>query len=236
MALIGITTGLITPRDGQPAVSLKAAYTQAVLDAGGAPVVLAPPLAGDSLDYALSRLDGLVITGGPDVDPARYGQQPNGTLMEHVSSARDDLELAAARYAIERGLPLLAICRGMQVLNVAMGGTLIQDIPSQVTQALSHAVPESREEPVHVVAVSEGSCLASVVSASALRVNSRHHQSVDALGTGLVATAWAPDGVIEAAEIPGQPVLAVQWHPEDMTLTDPAAAALFRWLRTSATK
>jgi gamma-glutamyl-gamma-aminobutyrate hydrolase PuuD len=166
----------------------------------------------------IDRLDGLVLTGGGDVDPVLYGEDRHDTV-EDAEPGRDEFEIDLAKRAVAANLPLLAICRGAQVLNVAEGGTLVQDIPSAVGSSLAHAVAEHGV--AHDVAVAKGSRLyealgAAVDGSAACRVNSRHHQSVGRLGTGLTATATSPDGVIEAIEAPDCTFcVGVQWHPEN---------------------
>ncbi|MBE0607929.1 MAG: gamma-glutamyl-gamma-aminobutyrate hydrolase family protein, partial [Dehalococcoidia bacterium] len=144
------------------------------------------------------------------------GQAAHETIIG-VSEARDTLEFAAIEAAERLGMPVLAICRGMQVLNVALGGSLVQDIPSMVEGALAHSVQEPRHGQAHGVEVESGSRLAGIVGGTRVEVNSRHHQAIDRLGEGLVVTGKAPDGIIETVEAPGQRfVVGVQWHPEDM--------------------
>lgn len=172
---------------------------------------------------ALEGVDALVLTGGGDVDPGHYGEDPHHTHSP-AEPGRDRFEIALARVALERGLPLLAICRGVQVLNVAAGGSLVQDIASEVPGAVDHDVATTPSAIAHEVWVSAGSTLASLMAdrleGDALLVNSRHHQAVKALAPGFVATATAPDGVVEAIEHPGLPFcLGVQWHPENFWRT-----------------
>jgi putative glutamine amidotransferase len=150
------------------------------------------------------------------VAPGRYGQAAHETIIG-VSEARDDLELSALGVADGMEMPVLAICRGMQMLNVALGGTLVQDIPSMVEGAVAHSVPEPRQGPAHGVEVETGSRLARIAGSTRFQVNSRHHQAIDRPGAGLVVTARAPDGIVEAFETTGPRfVVGVQWHPEDM--------------------
>jgi putative glutamine amidotransferase len=196
-------------------------YVEAVIGAGGVPVVL-PPVPG--VQAALDRLDGLIIIGGPDVEPGRYGQRP-GPLTTVVRPERDAAELALLRAALDADLPLLGICRGMQLLNVALGGTLIQHIPDVVGHDGHSPTPDAMGE--HKVSVAPTSRLAAILSGQAaaggaLCVPTHHHQAVDKLGDGLVASAWAEDGLIEAIEpddAAGEGgrhkfVIGVQWHPE----------------------
>ena len=197
---------------GRERVALNSSYVRALIGAGLTPLVV-PPLidpgrAGDALDGTA----GLVLTGGEDVHPSSYGERPHPKL-EETDQARDAVELALYRSARERGLPVLAICRGIQVVNVAMGGTLYQDLPSEHPSAVDHVDSKSR----HALRVEPGSRLHQAVGAPA-SVNSRHHQAVKQLADGLRAVAWAEDGIIEGAEPAngdGAWLLAVQWHPED---------------------
>jgi putative glutamine amidotransferase len=197
-------------------------YLESVRRAGGEPVEVV--VGGEAPEQILSRVDGLMLTGGGDVDPKLYGEKPHGTFQES-ETGRDAFEIALARTAIAKGIPLLAICRGMQVLNVAMGGTLIQDIPSQITGALQHSMPQPRAGSAHEVWVSKESKLSTLLKdhmedGETCHVNSRHHQSVKQVAKGFEITATSPDGVIEAMEKPDAPYcVAVQWHPENFWRT-----------------
>ncbi len=188
------------------------------LDAAHVDVVAVMP-EGDAA-RALHHVDGVVLAGGPDVDPARYGEalHPTASL---ASDVRDGFELEVARRCLRDGLPLLAICRGMQVLNVAAGGSLIQDLPSQVPVALPHSQTASLTTLAHAIEVVDGTHLAQAVSLGmSQQVNSRHHQALKAIGAGLVVTAHATDGIVEAVEAPHLPFcVGVQWHPENFWRT-----------------
>jgi putative glutamine amidotransferase len=172
----------------------------------------------------VDELDGLLLTGGGDVDPVLYGEDRHDSVQD-AEPGRDEFEVDLARRAVGADLPLLAICRGAQVLNVAAGGSLVQDIPTAVETTLPHSVQEPKNAVAHAVRVASGSRLeqalgAAVDSAHTCRVNSRHHQSVGRLGKGLVATATADDGVIEAIERTDSPFcVGVQWHPENFWRT-----------------
>jgi len=197
-------------------------YLESVRRAGGEPVEVA--VGSEAPEHLLARVDGLLLTGGGDVDPALYGEAAHATF-EAAETGRDEYEIALARAAVKQGIPFLAICRGMQVLNVAMGGTLVQDIPSQVPGALEHSVPQPRAQIAHEVWVSQGSTLATLLAdhmedGETCHVNSRHHQSVKEAAKGFEVTATSPDGVIEAMEKPGAAFcVAVQWHPENFWRT-----------------
>jgi putative glutamine amidotransferase len=185
-----------------------------VIRAGGLPVLLPPA---DGVAGVLPRLDGLVLSGGGDLDPALYGAE-RAAASGPANPARDSAELGLCRLALASGLPLLGICRGLQVINVALGGTLHQHLPDLVGND-SHS-PEEAGYGSHKVSVASGSQLAAVLGRTEAAVPTHHHQAIDRLGTGLVATAWTDDGVIEAVEFeqpdgnPDRFMMAVQWHPE----------------------
>lgn len=223
--LVGVTVGS-DPR-GQSHFSLRRDYLRAVETAGGLPVVLAPGAPEDAADL-LGRLQALVLSGGDDIDPALYGEMRHETVTQ-VAPERDTFELALCREALRVDLPTLAICRGQQVLNVAMGGTLVQDIPSTVSGAANHDPLGERWELAHEVRLLPGSRLRRVLGEDKVAVNSFHHQAVKDLGRGLRATAWAvDDGVVEGIEAEGSRfVLGVQWHPESFWDRPPGFRALF---------
>lgn len=198
-------------------------YEFALRAVGIQPVRIAP----DS-EPELDSLDGLVLTGGTDINPARYGQ-PRSPETEDPDDARDALELRALEAAFAARLPLLAICRGMQLFNVAHGGTLVQHLPSADLHSQNMPDAERGSHPsAHAVRVAHDTRLAAIVGEGELAVNSRHHQAVDLAGEGLVVSAVSTDGVIEALERPDQQfALAVQWHPEDRILVSEADRKLF---------
>ncbi|OGL11073.1 MAG: hypothetical protein A3I17_00415 [Candidatus Rokubacteria bacterium RIFCSPLOWO2_02_FULL_72_37] len=235
LPLVGVTTSVTVDRYPERAY-LNSAYVRAVELAGGAPVLLPPPLGADARDALWARLDGLVLTGGGDVDPRHFGE-PRHPAVAEVSEARDALELELTRRALAQGFPLLAICRGIQVLNVALGGSLHQDIPSEPGSPLAHSQTERRHQPTHHVKVREGSRLAAILGTHEVDVNSFHHQALARLGRGLAAVAWAPDGIVEGVEETAggdRFVVGVQWHPEDLVEHDPAARRLFAAFVTAA--
>ena len=195
------------------------AYTDALLAAGLTPFILPPIRPGAAVD-ALADVDGLLLTGGEDVDPKHFDQAPHEKTGD-PHAARDACELALAQAARDRRTPTFAICRGTQVMNVALGGTLVQDIGSQRTTDINHDQSAHRTERVHAVSVDEGSLLSRIVGAAEISVNSSHHQSVDRVAPGLRVTATASDGILEALEStdPAWWMLAVQWHPEELVAT-----------------
>jgi len=196
-------------------------YVASIERSGAQPRVLD---VSESPRAVLQTIDGVLLTGGGDVDPALYGEDRHETV-EDAEPGRDEFEIDLARRAMERDLPVLAICRGTQVLNVAAGGTLVQDIPSAVTTDLAHSVKEPKDSIAHDVRIATDSRLyaalgPAVDSSCTCRVNSRHHQSVGKLGRDMVASATADDGVIEAIEVPYRSFcVGVQWHPENFWRT-----------------
>jgi putative glutamine amidotransferase len=200
-------------------VRVNEAYVDALVGAGITPFIL-PPIAPRAAIAALDGVDALLLTGGEDIDPKHFDQPPHAKTGE-PHAARDACELALARGAHERRTPTLAICRGTQLINVALGGTLVQDIGSRRATDINHDQPARRTERVHAVAVDEGSLLSRIVGAADITVNSSHHQSVDEVADGFRVTARASDGIIEAVEStdPGWWMLGVQWHPEELVDT-----------------
>jgi putative glutamine amidotransferase len=192
-------------------------YVSALERAGGEVRVLDP--ATDVLPSALDGCDAVLLTGGVDVDPGRYRQSRHETV--EVDPERDAFEFALTRAALDRDLPLLGICRGAQVLNVAAGGSLVQDLPSERPSATRHQITEPKDAVAHDVTVASGTCLARLLAPALdargqIAVNSRHHQSVDAVAPGFVVSATAPDGIVEAIERAGATFcVGVQWHPEN---------------------
>jgi putative glutamine amidotransferase len=205
-------------------------YIQAV-ERAGADVVIVPP--GPSAAHLLDLVQGLVLIGGGDICPSRYSAQPHAACYG-IDAVRDSTELTVLEAAVKTRHPLLAICRGMQLINVALGGTLHQHLPEVVGDKVTHRVVR---ESTGLVAVDhevrlEPSCLvAQVCGASRITIASTHHQAVDRLGTGVRAVGWADDGVVEAISVDGHPqILAVQWHPELKAAEDPRQQGLFDWL------
>jgi len=228
--LIGVTTSITVGKEPERAY-VNSAYLAAVEEAGGVPVPLPPQLGDQSLLELAERLDGLLLTGGGDLDPAAFGEPPHPTLYE-VVSARDTLEITLVRRFMETRRPILAICRGIQVLNVALGGSLYQDVVSDPGTEIQHQQSSPRDQPAHPVKVVSGSLLERVLGSEELEVNSMHHQAVKALGRGLLPVAFAPDAIIEGVELDDPDlshfVLGVQWHPEELVARDLTARRLFR--------
>jgi putative glutamine amidotransferase len=214
--LVALTTPIAVPdgADGRQQISLWANYIAALENAGLTAVLVTPAHSISSVAELVSRCSGLVLSGGVDVDPARYGEDPMPQLGR-VSAERDAVEFAALEAAFERDMPILGICRGCQVLNVFMGGTLYQDIETQYPGALAHRQTEPWGRRPHAARVEPGTRLDALVGARELCINSFHHQAIRTVAPGLKVSAWAEDGLIEAIEAPARRwVVGVQWHPE----------------------
>ncbi len=214
--LIGLTTYRHLNQYGLPLNSITEAYVRAVSKAGALPTLIPLGLTEETLDELLARLDGIIFTGGGDVSPERYGSQTH-SLIDDVDPDRDRVEVHLLQRTLEQGLPFLGICRGLQVINVALGGTLFEDILDQRPNSLKHQYYPNwpRNYLAHTIQVEQGSRLGRLLELPTVQVNSLHHQGVRELAAPLQATAFAPDGVIEAFELAEHPFgLAVQWHPE----------------------
>jgi putative glutamine amidotransferase len=240
--LIGVTTSEVRyaesahplPQSDPPRreMALGLTYLRAIETAGGLPVVM-PPLELEAIQPLLDRLSGICLSGGPDLDPETYQERPHPELGP-TEPDLDRFELELARQADDRGLPILAICRGMQALDVSRGGSLHQHLPDRPGVSIDHRQRIAGDKCVHKVAVASGSRLARLMGKREVLVNSFHHQGVHRLGRGLRAVAWSPDGVIEALEAPGRDFLiAVQWHAESL-VAKREHAALFRGLVDAA--
>ena len=232
---VGLTIG--NSRDAE-IFSLRDDYVRAVETAGGLPFVLAPGKPEDAPALAaeyLDRVQALLLSGGADIDPALYGEARHPTV-KRVYPERDAFELALCREALRRDMPILAICRGHQLLNVATGGTLVQDIASQVKAAAVHDPDQERWERCHDVALLPGTRLREILGQERVAVNSFHHQAVKVMGQGLVLSArGCDDGVIEGMEMPDRKfVIGVQWHPESFWDRPPGFQPLFQALVNAA--
>jgi len=211
-------------------------YLESIRRAGGEPLEVSH--GEETPASVVGRVDAVMLIGGGDVAPALYGEEAHAAYQA-AEPGRDEFELALARAAVDAGRPVLAICRGMQILNIAMGGTLIQDIPSEVSGSLTHAVGEPRFAIAHEVWVSKDTRLWSIMAdrldGESLQVNSRHHQGIKQVAPGFVVGATAPDGVIEAIERPDGPFcLAVQWHPENFWRTGEFRPLFEHFVRAAA--
>jgi putative glutamine amidotransferase len=203
-------------------------YSQAIRFGGGAPVLIPVAQDRETLQAILRRLDGLILSGGPDVNPKFYGEQPLPGL-EEIDEDLDRMELEAARMAFEGNLPIFAICRGIQVLNVSQGGTLYQDIPTQVQESILHTQKADKKTTTHATRIEPKTLLSRIVGRKEIWVNGRHHQAVKDVAHGFVVSARATDGVVEAMEHPSRRfVVGVQWHPEGNWKGDLYSRRLFR--------
>jgi putative glutamine amidotransferase len=226
LPIIGITLDSEQPGGYAklPWYALRENYCDSVARAGGLPLPL-PHHPERATDY-LDRMDGLIITGGAfDLDPALFGAETRHDTVI-LKERRTEFELAVTRGALERDMPVLGICGGQQLLNVILGGTLVQHIPDEIDGALEHEQPNPRTEPGHSIAVTEGTLLHGIAGKTEMNINSAHHQAVRDVADGTIINAVAPDGVIEGIEAPGHSFcLGVQWHPE--YAIDPADSLIF---------
>ncbi len=227
--LIGITSGINTNSAGSTLCQLGQAYVKAILHAGGMPLIIPTTEDTENLSSQIDQLDGLLLTGGGDIDPRRFRGKAHARIYG-ISPQRDQLEFALLGKALAADLPILAICRGIQVLNVFFDGVLFTDIQDQMPNALRHDwfpnIP--RNYLAHTVKLAPESLINTIFNSDIIDVNSLHHQGIAAVGKGLKATAHAPDGLVEALEIPeAQFALGVQWHPECLP-EDPGMQRLFK--------
>lgn len=232
--VIGITTSRVLDPNpmlpGYPRAILSTDYIEALSRLGAMPVMIPPILTEEQLAWYLDTCDGLLISGGKDISPMHYGE------MTHPRCGDSDYEVDTCHLALARGMigrekPVLGICRGSQIINVAMGGSMYQDVASQKPGAGGHVVGTNlmRWAPCHQAHLTEGGLLESIFGKSEMKINSLHHQAIARLGEGLALDAAAPDGVVEAVTLPGRPVLGVQWHPEMMLQHDDEMLPIFRW-------
>ena len=226
--LIGLTTTRLRNATGHPIFTINQPYTKSISSAGGIPILIPLDLSDDDLDMLLARLDGILFTGGYDIDPQRYGNQPH-PKVEGIDTERDRVETHLVQAVVEGGKPFFGICRGLQVINVALGGSLYEDLPEQFPGAVRHDNHDlPRNQLSHPVTVERGSLLAGILTINQPQVNSLHHQGVRKLAEFLHPTAYAPDDLVEAFILPGNPFgLAVQWHPEELQEHE-AQRGLFR--------
>lgn len=211
--------------------SLGKNYVNSLVACGAIPVLVPTVVALETWRAVYESADGVLLSGGGDVDPALFGE-PQHEKTDGIDRQRDEVEMALARWALQDDKPMFAICRGIQTVNVALGGSLIQDLPSQWGDAISHNGNQlglERHEVAHTVCVEPGTCLARIVGAGDVGVNSFHHQALKRVAEGLIVTSRAPDGVVESVEFPGKRhYIGVQWHPEEMTADREDMMRLFR--------
>ncbi len=208
----------------------RAGYMGRVRASGGSPVLCDPvPIGKREAQDFVQRFDAVLLTGGPDIEPVRYGQTPHESVYG-TDTAVDDFEFALVHAAIACDVPILAICRGIQVLNVALGGSLYQDIPTDLGVSPHGRPGVTNGELIGKVELEPGTLVATAMATTSPECSCHHHQSINDLGQGLVVTGRSPDGIIEAVERPGSRLIAVQWHPEDTAEQDSSQQGLFDWL------
>jgi len=218
---------------GSPVDAQNVSYTQAVIKSGGIPILIPVAVNGPMLETLFDQVDGLLFSGGGDIEPSFYNQSPQVENLSDVQIERDERELQLMRMAIERRKPFFAICRGIQVMNVAAGGTLWQDLASQNPNSIRHdfyyqddQLP--RNYIAHEVKLTESSLLRKVLRQPCVAVNSLHHQAINQVAAGLIASGRAEDGVVEVLETPGHPFgVGVQWHPEELFAEQDSARQIF---------
>jgi putative glutamine amidotransferase len=215
--LIGLTTSCIRNPNGRLAFGTNEPYAISISNAGGLPLLIPLNFSDEDLDLILPRLDGILFTGGYDIDPRRYGN-PSHPRVEGIDAERDRLETHLVHAAVQSHKPFLGICRGCQIINVALGGSLYEHIPEQFSARLQHDNHDHpRDYLAHQVRIIPGSCLAQILLDETVEVNSLHHQGIRQLAERLQASAHASDGLVEAFELPSFTFgLAVQWHPEEL--------------------
>ncbi len=234
--IIGITTNQSSNAYGQGTVLLTQAYVKAILQAGGVPVLIPSLIDNDGSDALYPRLDGILFTGGGDISLDHFKGDPHPRI-DDVDPARDTVELNLLQAAVADGKPFLGICRGCQLVNIGLGGTLYTHIPDQLPNALDHSYPGNmRTILVHEVKIEEGTHIADVLGEPIVKVNSHHHQGLKDIAPSLRVAGQSPDGLVEAIELPNHPFgLAVQWHPEWLTDQQPTRN-LFRRFVEAASK
>ncbi len=222
-----VKIGIVPTQIDDMKESISRAYPEAILAAGGLPVLLPVTSEEKRLEMFLSQVDGLLMTGGGDVEPALYGEERLPVCGE-ASPERDAMEFPLLKMALAKKMPVLAICRGMQVLCAAMGGTLYQDLPTQFSAEIRHSRMDRPADPIHPVKLLPGTKLSEIIGTDRLEVNTRHHQGAKKLPDCLIPSAVAPDGLVEGIELADHPfAVGVQWHPESMQARYPLHRKIF---------
>ncbi len=234
--VIGISGAYVKHNEYMEGVYVHHDYHKSVAANGGIPIIL-PYISPEIAIETLVLCDGIILSGGEDIDPKLYGQDPHRHLGP-ITPERDIAEIAMVKYALDNNIPLLAICRGVQILNVALGGSLIQDIPSQVKEPIQHSQKIDRSRETHWVTINTDSKLFEIVGSERVRVNSLHHQAIDKVANDLRVVAQSSDGLVEAVEYihPTTFTVGVQWHPESMANTNDEMNNVFKEFINSCVK
>lgn len=236
MPLIGVTASRSEKKRDLPRAQVNETYIQALLQTGGTPLIIPVGLSDEHLLSLCSLLDGFLLTGGADIDPSLFSGQPHAEVYG-IDHARDRMEITLTRLCVQDNIPLLAICRGIQVMNVALGGTLYTHIADQLPNALRHDwYPGfARDRLSHRIKIEKNSQLHHILGNETLEVNSLHHQGVAEIAPGLLASASSPDQLVEALEVPGHPfAIGVQWHPEELTAHPPMRALFNAFIQAAS--
>ncbi|WP_163538712.1 gamma-glutamyl-gamma-aminobutyrate hydrolase family protein [Gracilibacillus sp. YIM 98692] len=225
--VVGITSSMVN-HNNIPSYNIHEKHIQAVIKAGGVPVII-PTGTNEMTEVWVRICHGIILSSGEDIDPNTFGANPSPKIQK-TNKKRDFTEVELVKNALKQGKPILGLCRGATMLNVALGGTVIQDIETNNTKAMKHNQQATRPEPTHYIQIDETSELYQIIGSSNILVNSMHHQAIDQIAPNLKKTAVAPDGVIEAVEGTDKTspmLMGIQWHPEEMAGEDPIMQRLF---------
>ena len=233
LPIIGITCGRLQGLSWAPnlltslANAVHEEYANAVFESGGVPILIPVDQNAETVSALMERIDGLLLTGGADIHPCRYNEEPHKNIGS-IDNKRDEMEFLALKSAWERNIPVFGVCRGHQFINVFFKGSLYQDIPAQMEGAFCHSQVSEKNINTHTVSIENGSLLHRILKKDRLLVNSKHHQSVKTVGVGIKVIAKTDDGIVESIERPSRPFfMSVQWHPECTFKTDPDSRKIF---------
>jgi len=231
--IIGLTGGFIEVNSLQKGIYVHHYFPELIVKNGGIPIII--PFSNLNISSEIMEVcDGIILTGGHDIDPEYYKQDPHPKIGETIA-LRDEMEIKLVKEAHKRNIPILGICRGMQLINIAFGGTLIQDINSQIVNPIKHLQENKFEDVTHYISIDKNSMLAELIGGEQVKVNSFHHQAIDLLAVEFTISATASDGIIEAIEYRGNTfILGVQWHPESLIEVNPQMNNLFKFFMSKS--